>query len=334
MAETLPYIYKYPTDLSGLQPTNQVLEEMVRVHRTDRGPYVGVPGYAPFFTDSLKIYDEDGVELLPERDYRAIYLNEDLTNKSPKEICSALYIVAELPYQNDPGHEHFIKVTYRTVGYPYTHMVGTMAFLLDQLNNDQRPVEWGKIIDVPDGFRPEHHLHPAGDLFGFEHVVSRLEEIRNALVGVYAFNDPDNIPYTQQDRQMVLEALGNINAVLSRVDTNEYKVNTFLDDMADVFGEDMFGEWLSGVVRLEGPKTITAPVTETFQFSGYPEDATVVIESPVNAWFSKTTNIDPTESVSFNAAPAGEGTYTIVTYAEKDGKRTLKYYQTLVIDYG
>lgn len=334
MSETLPYIYKYPTDLSGLHPTNQVLDELVRVYQTDKGPYVGVPAYAPFFTDNMTVFTEDGVELLPERDYRAIYLNEDLTNKSPKEICSAIYVTATLPYSDVPGHEHRIKISYRTVGYPYTHMVGTMAYLMEQLNNDQRPVEWGKLIDTPNEYRPEHHLHPAGDLYGFEHVVARLEEIRNALIGVYAFNNPDNIPYTQQDRQAVLQAIAKLNEALTRVDTNEYKVDTFLGDMADVFGEDLFGDWLPGVVRLEGPLTITTPTTEEYHFSGVPDGATVVIESDVNAWFSAVTDIDPTDTVSFNAAPAGEGTYTIVTYAVKDGKRSMKHYQTLVVDYG
>ena len=334
MSETLPYIYKYPTDLSGLHPTNQVIDELVRVYRTDKGPHVGVPGYAPFFTDSMTIFNEEGVELIAERDYRAIYLNEDLTNKSPKEICSAIYITATLPNEEVPGYEPYVKVTYRTVGYPYTHMVGTMAYLMEQLNNDNRPVEWGKVIDQPEGFRPEHHLHPAGDLYGFEHVVASLEEIRNALTGTYAFNSPDNIPYTQQDRQAVQYAIARIDEALTRVDSSEYKVDTFLSDMADVFGEDMFGDWLPGVVRLEGPLTITAPITEEYHFSGVTDGATVVIESEVNDWFSKTSDIEASEAVNFNAAPAGEGQYTIVTYAVKDGKRSLKHYQTLVVNYG
>lgn len=334
MSETLPYIYKYPTDLSGLQPTNQVYEERLRVYQSDNGPYVGVPAYAPFFTHDLTVLTEEDVELLPQRDFKAIYLQEDLTNKSPYEICAALYITADLPNQDVPGHEHFVTVTYRTVGYPYTHMVGTMAYLMEQLNNDQRPVQWGKVIDKPQQFRPEHHLHPAGDLYGFEHVVSEMEQIRQALVGSFAFNDPNNIPYTQQDRQAVLQTLARINEAETRVTNTEYKVDTFLDDMAEVFGEEMFGEWLAGVVRLEGPMTVSDPITVEYHFTGIPDDATVTVESPLAPWFSKTEGITFDDTINLTTAPIAPGTYTVVTYAVRDGKRTMKYYQTVVIDHG
>ena len=334
MSETLPYIYKYPTDLSGLQPTNQVHDELVRVYQTDQGPYVGVPAYAPFFTRDIVVHDEDGAELVAGQDYKAIYLNEDLTGKSPYEICSALYVSATLPTDGTSDYAYRVKITYRTVGYPYTHMVGTLAYLLEQLNADTRSVEWGKVIDKPEGFRPEYHLHPAGDLYGFEHVVQQLEDIRQALVGTFAFNHPDNVPYTQQDRQAVLQALARINASVSQGNTTEYKVDTLLEDMAEIFGESTFGEWLPGVVRLQGPLTLTAPTSEEYHFTGVPEGATVVIESPINDWLSETSGIGPTDTISINAAPIGEGTYTVVTYAVMNGKRTMKHYQTLVVDYG
>jgi hypothetical protein len=334
MSETLPYVYKYPTDLSGLQPTNQVLTERVRVYSTDRGPFVGVPAYAPFFTHAVSVWDESGRELTEQVDYKAIYLNEDLSQRSPYEVCSALYVTAALPDAETPGHEHWVTMSYRTVGYPYTHMVGTMAALIEALNNDQRAVQWGKVIDMPDAFRPEHHLHPVGDLFGFEHLVQQMEDIRQALTGTYAFNDPNNIPYTQQDRIMVAQALARAAEAKTQSENSEYKVNALLDDLSSVFSEDYLAPWLPGVVKLAGDLDVNAPGSVVFRFTGAPEGALVVLDSPINAWFSQTTGIDPVDTVSLNAAPISPGRYPVATYAVIGGKRTMKYYQTVVVDYG
>lgn len=334
MSETLPYIYKYPTDLSGRHPTNQVTTERLRVYRTDKGPFVGVPAYAPFFTHDVVLEDEAGVSLTPQVDYKAIYLNEDLTHKSPYEICSAVYITTPLPDQDTPGHEHYVTITYRTVGYPYTHMVGTMAHLMAQLNNDQRPVEWGKLIDVPEAFRPDRHLHPAGDLFGFEHVVDQMEMIRQALVGSYAFNDPNNIPYTQQDRHMVSQAWARASEAKTSADTSQYQMGTLLQDLADIYEEDYLAEWLPGMVKLSGTTTITQPQSISYTFNGVPDGALVVIESSINPWFSQTTQIDGGDTVYLDAAVLGSGSYPIATYAVSGDKRTMKHYQTLVVDYG
>lgn len=328
-----PYIYKYPKDLSGTNPTNQVVGELMKVFQVDDGAYIGIPGYAPFYTESLVVEDEDGNELTPHVDYKAIYMDEELSKKSPLEICAAIYITKQLPYHDVPGHEHKVKITYNTVGYPYTHMVGTLAYLLDILNHDMRSVQWGKIINLPHEFPSVHHLHSAGDFYGLDHMVFVLMEIRKAIVGVYNHNDPDNIPYTQQDRRMLQRALGLIDAAVTQVETLYANMNQFLEDMAAWYGEAAFADWLPGVMTLEGPTVLTDPVTVTYTFTGAPDGSTIRLESDINQWFDQTDGIAPDGEVYLAVAPIPNGRYPVAVYAEMpNGARTLKQYVSIEVN--
>ena len=62
--------------------------------------------------------------------------------------------------------------------------------MLNSAEFDNRPVAWGDIIGKPDAYEPAAHYHDAGDIYGFEYVVTAIERVRSAiLIGDDATHD-------------------------------------------------------------------------------------------------------------------------------------------------
>lgn len=175
-------ILRYPLDLTGTSPDNFV-EAEVRELPNHRNRAIVLSNGA-FYSDSLVIYDHiTGERLTKKTQFIAAQLVEAATVRSGKEVCSVIIIT-------DPAISNQIRVDYQAVGGPYILNVDALVDMVSTLDLDNRPITWGAIIGKPDLFPPGHHLHDAGDVFGFEYMVLALEEIRKAiLMGDIASHD-------------------------------------------------------------------------------------------------------------------------------------------------
>lgn len=175
-------ILRYPLDLTGTSPDNFV-EAEVRELPNHRNRAVVLSNGA-FYSDSLVIYDHiTGERLTKKTQYTAAQLVEAATVRSGKEVCSVIIIT-------DTSVSNQIRIDYQAVGGPYILNVDALVDMVNTLDLDNRPITWGAIIGKPDLFPPGHHLHDAGDVFGFEYMVLALEEIRKAiLMGDIASHD-------------------------------------------------------------------------------------------------------------------------------------------------
>jgi hypothetical protein len=133
------------------------------------------PTYGAFYTQSLSMVDlATGQTVTKGVSYIAIEMYEVPSAKFGKEVCSLILIT-------DPAVSNNVAITYQAVGGEFTSSTEAILAQIAALNLDDRPVNWGSIIDKPSAYPPSHHLHDIGDVYGFEYMVHALERIRVAI---------------------------------------------------------------------------------------------------------------------------------------------------------
>ncbi|MBE0438315.1 MAG: hypothetical protein IBX57_00915 [Gammaproteobacteria bacterium] len=170
-----PLIFKFPLDLTGKSPDNLVMGEPHTLPTGQLNRAV-VPNYGAFFSESLVVTDADtGIPLVPHEQFKAVQLYQEATLKSGLEVCSVVLVT-------DPNVSSNILIDYQAIGGEFSYSVIALRIMLDELNLDERPVQWGDVLGKPLYFPPSPHLHDAGDIYGFEYLVEVLERIRYAIL--------------------------------------------------------------------------------------------------------------------------------------------------------
>ena len=169
-----PPVLQLPLDLSGVAATNKVVAELHTVAATGTRAFVTTRG--PFYTSGLVVRDSTtGIELVPDVDWRPVHMFLEASLRCGQEICSVILI---LPTCNATE----IETDYQAIGGEYSTSVSSIEQLLESLDLDNRTINWGDLIGVPEYFPPTAHLHDIGDVYGFEYVVAVLEQIRRAIL--------------------------------------------------------------------------------------------------------------------------------------------------------
>jgi hypothetical protein len=170
---TLPVI-RYPLDPTGTSPDNLVQGELHTLPA--RLIRAVATTYGAFYTESIVVRDTSNNQVLTKGvQYYPAELYEIPTAKFGKEVCAIIVIT-------DPSVSSEISLQYQAVGGEFSSSVTAVIQQIEALNLDDRPIEWGSIIDKPDEYPPSHHLHDAGDIYGFEYVVHALDRIRAAIL--------------------------------------------------------------------------------------------------------------------------------------------------------
>jgi hypothetical protein len=169
-----PQVIRYPLDPTGTSPDNLVSDEPhALVARQTRAI---APEYGAFYTESLVVTDVSNNQILEKGvQYFAAELYEVPTGMFGKEVCAIILIT-------DPSVSANVKLTYQCVGGEYSRSATAIIQQIEALNLDDRPVEWGAIINKPSEYPPSHHLHDIGDIYGFEYQVHALDRIRDAIL--------------------------------------------------------------------------------------------------------------------------------------------------------
>lgn len=211
MASTVP-IVQYPLDKTGTSPTNKVIGEIRTANsRTDRA---FVPQGGPFYTESMIITNvATGQPLVPVDDYVLVQPFAQAALRTGKDVQCIVWLLTDTPIT--------VSMTYQVVGGEYSFNIGALQDLINQIENDDRPVAWGDVIGRPTAYPPAPHIHDIGDTYGWEYVVYELEGIRNAiLVGDEASHDE----LRQQMQSIKADLEAAIGAVSDRLDDH---VNDF-----------------------------------------------------------------------------------------------------------
>lgn len=171
---TTPIVPRYPLDTTGVSPNNKIEQE---AHTLTNRPIRAIaPEYGAYFTESIVVRDTtNSTELVKNTDYYCAEMYAVPSSKYGKEICSIVVIT-------NPAISSNVDIDYQALGGPWSYSQQAIVQMIDSLNLDNRPVTWDDIINKPHGFNPVHHLHDAGDVYGFEYVVAELERIRQAIL--------------------------------------------------------------------------------------------------------------------------------------------------------
>jgi hypothetical protein len=170
---TLPII-RYPLDITGTNINNLVEGEVhVMLNRPRRCVALT---YGAFFTESIVVTDVINQRTLTRGvSFDAIEFYELPSVRYGKEICAVVEIT-------DSTVSNTISVTYQAVGGEFSISTEPIIRAIEALALDNRPAEWGSIINKPDRFPPTPHLHDVGDTYGYEDLVFELQRIRAAIL--------------------------------------------------------------------------------------------------------------------------------------------------------
>lgn len=167
-------VIRYPLDPTGLSPDNLVShEQKTMVNRAVRAI---APNYGAFFTESLVVRDiTNNRTLIRGVSYQCAELYEVLSQVYLKEICAVILIT-------DVSVSSEIEISYQCLGGEYSTSSEAIVSMLNALSIDDRPANWGTLINLPDAFNPAMHLHDIGDVFGFEYLVNSIERLTSAVL--------------------------------------------------------------------------------------------------------------------------------------------------------
>lgn len=163
-----------PFDPTGESPDNRFTAEVHELS-AETGPAFAL-NYGSYYTESLIIRAMPSNELLkPNIDYKPIHLNDQVTRETGKEVCAVIRIM-------NPNYAGTYHVTYQAVGGNYSINIDVLRQLIEASGLDDRPVSWGEILNVPEGFPPAAHVHDIRkDVFGWDGVITMLERIEAAI---------------------------------------------------------------------------------------------------------------------------------------------------------
>ncbi len=164
---------RYELDPTGVNPDNLVTAE---VHELSGMAVRAVtPTYAPYFTESLEVYDAtSNVKLTRGTHYQCVTLSQEATLRYGKELCSVILII-------DRSVSNRVRINYQTLGGLYVYDASAVATMYENVMKDDRPVDWVNVLNKPTQYPPTLHNHLLNDLYGFEALTDVLERIQGAI---------------------------------------------------------------------------------------------------------------------------------------------------------
>lgn len=167
-------VWKYGLDLTGKNPDNRVSGEVHTVPFDNKWAFA--TNYGPFYSDSVVVrLKSTGVALTQGADFECLYLYADATQASGKPVTAVLHIL-------DKSINDDLLIDYQVVGGLYSSNAYALEELIALLEIDNRAVSWLNITNKPVTFPPAPHLHPATDLYGFEHLVDAINDLTSAVL--------------------------------------------------------------------------------------------------------------------------------------------------------
>ena len=167
-------LYRYALDKTGVNPDNKVINEAHTLAQLDYRSIA--PDYGPFYEESVFVIDVvNNTPLIKDVDYFCTELMEEASLKFNKSIMSLIIITNRNVSSN-------VLITYQTLGGIYTKAVDPIRRLYETVMNDDRTVDWSRVMNKPYGYPPNLHYNHLIDIVGFEPLITAIERIRNAII--------------------------------------------------------------------------------------------------------------------------------------------------------
>ncbi len=197
-----PLLFKYPLDETGINPTNLVVNEPHDIGHAQQRAFVA--NHGPFYNKGFIVRDSvTGNVLVPREQYLLVQPYQEACIRTGLEVSSVIWIT-------DATVSNEITITYQVVGGEFSWSAYALKQMVEDLEIDNRPVQWGDIIGTPVLFPPTPHLHDLGDTYGWEYISRKLEDVYRAiLLGDEASHDElrQQFMYYDQQLQLLIDAL-------------------------------------------------------------------------------------------------------------------------------
>lgn len=184
--------YTYPFDPTGRQESNLIRNEYHTITAANRTPQnVLIPGYAPFFRQSLVVTDlATRQPLLEGIDYTCEWPVISASENSATEAYTPIYGGIQFIDNNITGQ---FSLTYQTIGGQYALDGVAVAQALANQANDPLVTRYEDIIGKPLTFPPLEHVHSIDDFVGFEDLCLTVIQLKEAIE-LLAREDRDSHP--------------------------------------------------------------------------------------------------------------------------------------------
>lgn len=163
----------YALDLLATNPANFITTNFTR--DTVDGPWFFVMPGGVFYTKDLSVTNVfTGKLMTPMTQYVALELNKDATMASNKETCTIILI--------KDASVNEVSIKRRVVGGVYSTIGSDLESIITEDDlTALKSTAWAQIVGKPYQYPFDPHKHYEEDIYGLEHVIYLLDEIRKAI---------------------------------------------------------------------------------------------------------------------------------------------------------
>lgn len=168
----------FDLDTTGIKPDNAITRERHTVTSVNAADYSFIiPVNAPFFSQSLKVYLEEGSNLT--------LLSEGVDYGLSLQFQSATLVIAKPVYGAISFYKDYstaqILIDYQTLGGEWVLNQTQMSEVLANIIYNPRGLTWEEVANVPKLFPPAPHPWNFSNMVGLEGPTQSLNEIAQAI---------------------------------------------------------------------------------------------------------------------------------------------------------
>lgn len=233
MAEIIKYRYEF--DPTGRHEANLIKGERHTITDSNRTPQnIIVPGFAPFFENSLIVTDiSTGYRLLEGVDYTLEWPVTEAAKNTENYV--PLYGAIQFIDLALTGQ---YELQYQTIGGAYALDGVAVAQALANQAKDPLKTVYSAIIGKPLTFPPLEHVHSVRDFVGFDDLVNAVNKLIEA-VQLLAREDRDNHPGYETLIDSYFDLLEKVKQFRLDLDSNKEDFNAKLTELKNKVENDI-----------------------------------------------------------------------------------------------
>ena len=233
MAEIIKYSYEF--DPTGRHEANLIKGERHTITDSNRTPQnIIVPGFAPFFENSLIVTDiSTGYRLLEGIDYTLEWPVTEAAKNTENYV--PLYGAIQFIDLKLTGQ---YELQYQTIGGAYALDGVAIAQALANQANDPLKTTYSAIVGKPLTFPPLEHVHSVQDFVGFDDLVDAVNKLIEAIQ-LLAREDRDNHPGYDTLIDSYFGLIENLKQLTLKVDQNKEDFDNKLSELKNKIENDL-----------------------------------------------------------------------------------------------
>lgn len=233
MAEIIKYRYEF--DPTGRHEANLIKGERHTITDSNRTPQnIIVPGFAPFFENSLIVTDiSTGYRLLEGIDYTLEWPVTEAAKNTENYV--PLYGAIQFIDLALTGQ---YELQYQTIGGAYALDGVAIAQALANQAKDPLKTTYSAIIGKPLTFPPLEHVHSVQDFVGFNDLVDAVNKLIEAIQ-LLAREDRDNHPGYDTLIDSYFDLIEKLKQLTIKVDQNKEDFDNKLRELKNKIENDL-----------------------------------------------------------------------------------------------